>query len=88
MPHLAGFIVHNAYEREQWTPFWMTTATIMGCSGMIFLVFGETDRQDFSVDALDEDVEGGGCPLGVITRARADNGDQLAKNQRHREVRT
>lgn len=50
MPLLAGVFVENAYEREQWTPFWLTTAAIMCTSGLIFLVFGETRRQDFARD--------------------------------------
>lgn len=53
VPLLAGVIVENPYEREQWTPFWFTTATIMGCSGLIFLIFGETRRQDFEKDRGD-----------------------------------
>lgn len=53
MPLLAGAFLTDANQREQWTPFWLTTAAIMGCSGVIFLVFGETRRQDFSLDAPD-----------------------------------
>lgn len=51
VPLLAGFIVKNGHDRDQWTPFWITTGCIMGCSGMIFLIFGETRRQDFSADS-------------------------------------
>jgi len=50
VPLLAGAIVRDAHQREQWTPFWLTTAAIMGSSGLIFLFFGETRRQDFWSD--------------------------------------
>lgn len=53
VPLLAGAFVRDAYDREQWTPFWLTTAAIMGSSGLIFLVFGETRRQDYA----DEDAK-------------------------------
>lgn len=48
VPLLAGAIVNDAYERVQWTPFWLTSATILACSGLIFLVLGDTSRHDFS----------------------------------------
>lgn len=51
MPILAGAFVRDAYERVQWTPFWLTTAAIMGTSGLIFVIFGETSRQNFAADA-------------------------------------
>lgn len=50
MPNLAGYFVVDAYDREQWTPFWLTTAAIMCSSGLIFILLGETRRQDFSID--------------------------------------
>lgn len=55
--------MHDAYEREQWTPFWLTTAAIMASSGLIFLFLGETRRQDFSPDAvsLEQEEEGKQC---------------------------
>lgn len=53
VPLLAGVFVENAYDRVHWTPFWLATAAIMGCSGLIFLIFGQTRRQDFSLDEPD-----------------------------------
>lgn len=50
MPLLAGAFVTDAYQREQWTPFWLTSAAIMATSGLVFLVFGDTSRQDFVAD--------------------------------------
>jgi MFS family permease len=54
VPILAGVIVQEQYVREQWTPFWLTSAAIMGCSGLIFLVFGETRRQNYSLETDDQ----------------------------------
>lgn len=51
VPILAAAFITDAYERAQWTPFWMTTAAIMGCSGLIFLICGETSRQDLTLDS-------------------------------------
>lgn len=48
MPLLAAAFVENAYERDQWTPFWLTTASIMGTSGLVFLFFGVTRRQEYA----------------------------------------
>lgn len=48
MPLLAGAFVEDAYQRDQWTPFWLTSAAIMGSSGLIFLIFGDTSRQHFA----------------------------------------
>lgn len=55
VPELAGLIVKNPYDREQWTPFWLTTAAIMGSSGLIFLIFGVTRRQEFGPDIMKEE---------------------------------
>uniref|UniRef100_A0A6G1S5W4 Sialin n=1 Tax=Aceria tosichella TaxID=561515 RepID=A0A6G1S5W4_9ACAR len=59
VPILAGVIVDEQYRRESWTPFWLTTASIMGCSGVIFLIFGVTRRQNYSVDEDEEQYEEG-----------------------------
>lgn len=60
VPYLAAAFITDPYERAQWTPFWMTTAAIMGCSGLIFLICGETSRQDLTKDkpaGLDDDED-------------------------------
>lgn len=58
VPLLAGVVVgENSYDREHWTPFWLITAAIMCSSGLIFLVFGETRRQDFTKCASGADLE-------------------------------
>lgn len=54
VPLCAGFFVKDsAHNRDSWVPFWLTTALIMAVSGLIFLVFGETRRQDFSKEPND-----------------------------------
>lgn len=53
VPLLAGALVSNPYDREHWTPFWLCTATIMGLSGTVFLIFGVTRRQEFGPDLPD-----------------------------------
>lgn len=50
VPLLAGVFVENAWQREQWTPFWLITASIMCFSGLIFLAFGDSRQQDFARD--------------------------------------
>lgn len=57
MPILAGAFVQDPYQREQWTPFWLTSAAIMGSSGLIFLIFGDTSRQHFADDDEKEEEE-------------------------------
>lgn len=56
VPLLAGLIVRDTYKREHWTPFWLTSASIMGCSGLIFLIFGKTNRQNFSKDQDSDEI--------------------------------
>lgn len=49
VPFLAGLIVRDFDRRDDWMPFWLTSATIMGSSGLIFLLLGQTNRRDYSL---------------------------------------
>lgn len=78
-PSLVGVFVHSARDREQWTPFWLTTAAIMGCSGLIFLVFGEVRRQDF--DKTPKSRPTTRCSISINMAANNTNGDMATMKQ-------
>lgn len=58
VPIIHALIVSDSKDREQWNRYFYSAAIITSVGGLIFMLFGRNDLQDFAKSGQGDDVEG------------------------------